>query len=302
MTIGIAILTYKRPEAILATLESITKSDASTLQNSIIQVIDNDPNASAKNIVTDFSKTSNVKIFYTHEPNRGIANARNRAMKEVFETHHCDWLAFIDDDETVDPCWLSKLLSYQFKYQCDVVMGNVIFNLPPSCPHHVKNSSYFARIRPKSGSRIKTAFTGNVLISKRLHETGLRFDTCFNLSGGEDHHFFSQAYHKGFKMIYCGESISYSPVPDDRLNEKWLLKRAEISAMAATISDKIILGTSKALIKNIMHIGYRLGLGTIQIITLPFKQSLHWSHAMRHFVMAKGRTHGLFKSTADDLY
>ncbi len=68
-------------------------------------VVDNDPEASAREVVASFA---GFGVRYVHEPAPGIAHGRNRALDESAGAR---LLIFIDDDERPCPGWLAAMLA-----------------------------------------------------------------------------------------------------------------------------------------------------------------------------------------------
>ena len=58
-----------------------------------------------------------------------------------------------------------------------------------------------------------------------LDSAGRGFDPALALSGGEDTEFFAHLASQGAVMVWCDEAIATEPVPQDRLNLRWLLRR-----------------------------------------------------------------------------
>src|ERR1700753_2057727 len=84
--IAVAVCTYKRPVMLRACLASLQDAGAAVL------VINNDPHT------PDLGELPGNPTV-VHEKARGIANARNRALREA-QARGYRYLAFIDDDET----------------------------------------------------------------------------------------------------------------------------------------------------------------------------------------------------------
>ena len=83
-------------------------------------VIDNGSTDETKSVIRQFQEL--LPLRNVEEANIGLANARNRAVRES----RGDWLIWIDDDVTVDPRWL---LAYQLaavKYPNASVFGGPI--------------------------------------------------------------------------------------------------------------------------------------------------------------------------------
>jgi glycosyltransferase involved in cell wall biosynthesis len=70
-----------------------------------VVVTDNDPEQSARELVTAHSSRSLVHVTYCAESQQNIALARNKALQHA----EGDFIAFIDDDEYPEDDWLLNL-------------------------------------------------------------------------------------------------------------------------------------------------------------------------------------------------
>ncbi|MBP9755893.1 MAG: glycosyltransferase family 2 protein, partial [Phenylobacterium sp.] len=66
--------------------------DPATLE---LVVVDNDQAPSAKALTQGLAAEAPFPVVYVHEPEPGVANARNAAMAQA----RGDFIAFLDDDE-----------------------------------------------------------------------------------------------------------------------------------------------------------------------------------------------------------
>ena len=66
-----------------------------------IIIADNDHEGSALTVVEEFNAMTLIPIYYTVEPKKGIAFARNNVLNTA-KFHGITDLAFIDDDELVE--------------------------------------------------------------------------------------------------------------------------------------------------------------------------------------------------------
>jgi succinoglycan biosynthesis protein ExoM len=84
---------------------------------------DNDPAASAKDVVAEMRSRIPWPILYVHEPRRGLAFARNATLDAL--PREARWIAFIDDDEEPAPAWLDELLATALTHAAPIVAGPV---------------------------------------------------------------------------------------------------------------------------------------------------------------------------------
>lgn len=223
MKVDICICTFRRPDLLRKTIESLLTLDNDSECDKRIIIIDNDEDESAKDVVNYMASTSKTEIVYFVEKQRGISYARNKA----FDILDADFLAFVDDDEIVAKWWLDSLLSTAQKFNADVVLGPVKGVLPENAPRWARTVPAFNRPRKTTGQICRAGGTGNALISKKiLARSNKKFDLAFALTGGEDTEFFFSLYGFGAKIVWCDEADVYEDVPGFRIKKKWVYKRS----------------------------------------------------------------------------
>lgn len=226
-SVGICVLTYKRNRQLIALLAGIAKLEAPEADVRIV-IVDNNPDGCARSIVEEFRQSwadagHSWPVEYVPEPQRGIARARNRAVAACAET---DFVAFVDDDEVPESDWLVSLFSVQASAHADVVVGRVLsrFDTPP--PEWVLAGGFLELPRRATGTRVSWALTGNVLIARHLLERySPPFDERFNLSGGEDTHFFMRANDDGALMVSADDAIVFEDTPSERTTWRSIMRR-----------------------------------------------------------------------------
>jgi len=95
-----------RPEGLKTALQSAAAQVVPGYKLEII-VADNSPNASAREQVEAFAKTTNIDLKYISEPKAGVANVRNAALTLVSG----NYIAFLDDDKAATPEWLAHMMA-----------------------------------------------------------------------------------------------------------------------------------------------------------------------------------------------
>ncbi len=188
-----------------------------------VVVVDNDPEASASQVLEYWS--SHLKITSVWEPRPNISLARNAAFAAARGT----WLACLDDDEQPDVDWLEQLQAAQRTYQADIVLGPVIPNYTKEVPDWLRDCRLFGSVRRSSGPMqgARHQGIGNALIRREaIGSWAGPFDPRFGLSGGEDTLFFKQAQALGLKLAWCDEAIVREFIGVERANPLWLLRRS----------------------------------------------------------------------------
>ncbi len=112
--VSVVVPTRDRPGRLAACLRSLSELDEKPLE---ILVVDNAPSAATRQVVESFSG-----VRYVVEPRTGSSAARNTGV------HQCrgELVAFVDDDETVHPDWLSRLRSGFSDPEVALVTGLVL--------------------------------------------------------------------------------------------------------------------------------------------------------------------------------
>lgn len=223
LTVDIGVATFRRPEFLPKLLDSLASIDVPEKCRIRLIIADNDQNGSALPMVANLKEGCQFEILYILVPSRGISYARNAILEMV----DAEYLAFLDDDETVEPEWLKAMLHAIKFYKADVVFGPVRGNLPVDAPRWALTSPVFVRPSRPSGTTVQTGGSGNVLIKTQiLLKLGLKFDPEFALTGGSDTHFFHQIWKAGHVMVWCSDAVAYEDVPQERLRLTWVLKRS----------------------------------------------------------------------------
>jgi succinoglycan biosynthesis protein ExoM len=222
MRVAICIGTYKRPELLRELLLGISrqtfrKEPAPEIE---IIVVDNDPLGTAEPFCSSAKLPWVLKYFV--EQRRGITHVRNRGLQEA---GGADFIAFIDDDEVPTPQWLDELLATQQLFGADVVAGPVLPQFAREAPEWVKSSRLFHRPTFSTGQSIELCSTNNALVKREVFLRVPTFDERFNLSGGEDTHFFVRVRKAGCSMIWSQEAIVLEPITPERTRFTWILRR-----------------------------------------------------------------------------
>lgn len=215
------VCTYKRPMLLYSLLHSISNSAAISDNYVAIHIIDNDNDRSAETVSRDKFKNSELK--YSCEPLAGVVNARNRAI-ECFSATAFDYMVFVDDDQTVDPDWISNIVYSIGSEIGDVYVGPV--NPKKSNLHaEYDYSQYFNRDDHKDKEELEFFWNGNVIFSRRAINLLDKYDIQFNFTGGEDTEASLRLRKAGCRIIFAKKLICYEDMDPERLKRKWMIKR-----------------------------------------------------------------------------
>lgn len=265
LNVRIAVLTYKRPEDIAATLPRLTTQAAAVTDQDTqadVVVVDNDPAGGAREFVEAFAAAqSNVSVLYQHEPTPGIAAARNRALDTA---DGIDLLVFIDDDERPTQDWLALLLETYRQHHSAAVVGPVISEYEVEPDPWVKAGRFFDRRRLPTGTKLDVAATNNLLLDlEQIEAHDLRFDQQFGLSGGSDTMFTRTLHKQGGELIWCDEAVVVDVVPATRVTRDWVLQRAFRSGSSWSLTSLELVDTPRE--RNIVRLRLS-GRGLLRLV------------------------------------
>ena len=219
--IDIAVCTFRR-EALSETLASLAHVIVPPDVRLGIIVADNDAEPSARARVEAAKTRLAMDVRYVHCPAGNISIARNACL----DNSSADFLAFVDDDETVEPQWLDRLLTEAEKENADVVLGPVRALYAADAPGWMRRGDFHSTRPVWLGGEIRTGYTCNVLMRLAAPSiAGRRFDLALGRSGGEDTIFFDQVHAAGGRIAFASEAWVDEPVPASRATFPWLARR-----------------------------------------------------------------------------
>ncbi len=223
-TVAICIPTYRRLEYLGRLLASLAMIRLDEMVVHVV-VVDNDADRSAETVVAAFS-TQLPDLVYDAEPERGIAAARNRLVAHAVRLG-VEYLAFLDDDEWVEPDWLINFVSTALVHGADAVAGPVIPDYEPDVPPWIVEGRFFNE-RPSrpTGEEVRVLGMGNTLIKRAwLDRLDGPFDRRLALTGGEDPDLWMKLFLLGLRMVWCEEATVHERISTSRATAPWLLKR-----------------------------------------------------------------------------
>lgn len=220
-SISICVCTYRRPAALARLIGHLARQAPPRIQELV--VVDNDAAGSARAACA--AAATPFALRYAVEPRQNIAHARNRAVALAAG----NWLGFLDDDELPGRDWLARLWDAAREHRADAVLGPVIAVPPRGAPAWIHAGRFFERRRFATGTPVprNELRIGNALI-RRLSLSALRgpFDPAFGLTGGEDGDMLCRLARSGARIVWCDEAVVLEPVAPERLETRWLLRRA----------------------------------------------------------------------------
>ncbi len=240
MRIDVCVVSYQRPnglQRLLGGLQQLLLPEPAVEVR--VVVVDNDPEASAREICHAAQSWLSLPLTYLVEKRRGIPQARNTALAVALEG--ADFVAFINDDAVPDPHWLVELCRIQASRGANAVTGPClsVFEQPP--PRWIERGGFFERPRHTTGQRIEFARAGNVLIATRaLAGMAHLFDERMALTGSSDTEFFRRFAGSGNRIVWADGAVVHEWVPPTRAKLGWILKRGFRVGTSETFIDRTI--------------------------------------------------------------
>ena len=224
----ICVPTFRRPEMLRATLESLVAQQTSVAF--AVVVVDNDAEAKeGLGIARAFFGGERLKGFVATEDRQGNVHAINAAFgmaRIAFPA--AEYFLMIDDDEVAAPIWLDQMIDAARRGNADVVGGPVFPIFPADVKAAFRDHPVYWPTYSKTGPVPMIYGTGNCLITRRVFEglANASFDPAFNFLGGGDTEFFTRCRKAGFKFHWCHEASINEQVTPNRLTLGWVLRRS----------------------------------------------------------------------------
>lgn len=272
--IDVCVATFRRPALLQVLLESLSGQRLEECISFRVVVVDNDPDESARATLEALRVRLPYLLVYETERRRGISYVRNRAL----ECADADYIAFVDDDEFVEPEWLQRLHDAMQRFSADAVFGPVVAILPDAAPAWARSHPSFSRRSRPCGTSLQSGATNNVLIRRSaLGEPPQRFDEAFALTGGEDSEFFHRLHLKGGRLVWCDSAVVYEHVSNERLTTRWVYRRALRGGQCFArvfVVRKTLLSKSMWFVTKVTQVATGVGL-------LPFVYAVSYPHYVK---------------------
>ncbi len=222
--ISVNVCTYNRAEMLHGALESLICQKTDGKFSYEIVVVDNVSTDDTKAVVAQVSKHSSVPIRYIFEEEKGVAQARNRGVKESQGA----WIAIFDDDQLAESDWLYELYDMASETCANCIGGLIVLllkeqelnRLTPT-PRKVLGDLQLGN-KKRRCNRHTVPSTGNALVKKTVFDIVGNFDTTM-IHGGEDTDFFCRALRAGIEMWFTPKAKISHIVPSYRLKDDYFL-------------------------------------------------------------------------------
>ena len=154
---------------------------------------------------------------------RNVSVARNACL----DAAGGDLVAFVDDDEWVEPEWLGRMLAAMAEFEADCVFGPVHPVYPEGTADWIVRANPLHVDWGRRGRLVSVGRSGNTLMKRALvMRHGLRFDPSLGRTGGEDTQFFHALGIAGARMIVTDDAFVHEDAPPARVNVAYFRHRA----------------------------------------------------------------------------
>ncbi len=229
----VAICTHNHAEKLFETLREIVKLDQPDCLWELL-IIDNASTDRTAELVNEFLRTSrlnNSKMVY--EPKLGVANARNRALREA----RGDYVIFIDDDETPASTWLVTMVRAIQKWKPDAIGGRIEVDFSSDeRPKWLSDEllGFLGGLNHGLDEFRLTSidtkiFTGNSAFKKSSVEKIGYFDAELGRRGsknhgGEDTDMYLRLIAGGYQVIWVPSAVIYHRIEKEKLKRKYFIE------------------------------------------------------------------------------
>lgn len=242
--ISVIVCTYRNPELLTKTLDSLSRQ---TLNQDLFEIIvvDNNSQDSTPNVVSRYRSAR-----YIQEQKQGLSFARNTGIQQS----KGQIVAFIDDDAEASPGWLEALLNvYDNNPQVWAVGGKVLPIWDADKPQWL-NESYHRALSlldwgdiPKPLQWPERIIGANCSFRKDVFSTIGFFNTNLGrisdvLLASEDIEIQERIHSLNHQVYYAPEAIVYHHVPASRMTREHFYQRRLGNILSLTIKSLLSQG------------------------------------------------------------
>jgi succinoglycan biosynthesis protein ExoM len=224
---SILIPTYRRPQLVCRAIEHCLQQISDVREHVEVVVVDNCPMKSAEAAVKARFSDEFSGVRYIHEPQTGVAFARNSALRNA----RGEFVIFLDDDQYPLEGWLAAFLKVA-RSGAKAAFGPVFpkYSVQPIKYTRILESTFTRKIPVRNGDDVSRLYpylgTGNCLFNKAACFTQEDcFDERFNSIGGEDIWLLKNLCSRSISLIWAEEASVIESVPPERMTFQWLARR-----------------------------------------------------------------------------
>lgn len=253
----VTIPTFKRPEHVLKTLDSVMAQQ--TTHNFAIVLIENEAEAhEGANVAGPLFKDGTYKGLAIIAHSRGNCHAYNAGWATALAKFpNLKHIAVIDDDEIASDQWLAQLCGTSEKYDAALVGGPQLPIFEGSVKKAWTTHPVFTPHYSQTGPVDIIYSSGNLLVRRDVLDTMPQpyFNLAFNFTGGGDSDLIRRSKANGFSIAWCQEAEIQETIPARRVSWDWIQKRSlrngQLSALIAHRQQSGALGRIKVILHSL---------------------------------------------------
>ncbi|MCM1301774.1 MAG: glycosyltransferase [Alistipes senegalensis] len=228
--ISLVIATYNRAAPLVAALESVARQDLPAAEWECVVVNNRSTDDTAERFAAFAAAHPECHLRMVDEPQQGLSHARNRGIAEA----EAPLLAFIDDDERIEPQFLRAYVAlFDGDPTVQAAGGRIVAEYPDGRPAWlskyteipIANTMDFGpKVRPFPAGRIPGG--GNMALRRAVFEKCGAFDPQFGrngktLAGGEETDLFERIRARGHTLWYAPAAVMHHIIPAAKLTETY---------------------------------------------------------------------------------
>jgi glucosyl-dolichyl phosphate glucuronosyltransferase len=297
--VSIAICTYNRSQLLFETLESLCALTFPVEEWEVL-VVDNNSSDNTAEVTRSFTDKL-PRLRYIHEPQQGLAYARNTAITQS----DSPIIVFADDDVLVEPDWLTQLVApYEISDAIACVAGSVYPVFPEGLPQWMERD--WARplvLTDEVGPMPDSAdpMGANLSFRRSVFETIGDFRVDLGRKGnsllcGEDAEIVRRLRKAGFEAWFVPAAKLFHQFPRSRMNLKYAMRHGYDSARSKVNDVRATEGLSfsyrcffmfSRLLANLLKLPLSLLAGLLVLPVSPAES--------RRFIVRSCRAAGYLK-------
>ena len=269
-SLTIIICTFNRHELLTRALDSIAALDQPEKLAVSVLVVDNSPDSNALPLVEKQSARFPFALTGIAARPANISVARNVGVAAATS----EFIAFVDDDQEVEPDWLTEIEAVVLAFPHDVFFGSVVpkFEAPERADETL--ISTFSRTVDgptgldlfaigKRKTRGVALGSGNSIFRRNTTLTDAQpFDLAFGNSGGEDTELFCRLQREGKRFGWAPLVRVHEYVPAARCEPDYLAER--LFAGAQTFARSVSQNSPIPFLERLKQ----RAIGAIQLVLL----------------------------------
>jgi succinoglycan biosynthesis protein ExoM len=261
----VAICTFRRPVELARLLQRLEEvaTDARSVADVGVVVVDDDPDGSAAAVVADRPSGAFPLGLRCLPSGRGnISLARNAAVAAALE--QADAVAMIDDDCVPAVDWVRQLVEARSRTGAGCVTGACEDVAPAGAPAWLTEQPFLQPATPiAEGEQVDLGPLKNCLVDAAvLRELDTPFDPAFGLIGGEDVMFFRRLEAMGVEHRHAAAAWVREQLPATRATfgyqayrHLWYGNTEAVTSVAAGTRPRVrvVVSGGKRLVTALLH-------------------------------------------------